>query len=358
MDKGFIKLGTLLTTIAFALVAGIVYFSHPVAQPVQATAPACNGNIVVDKTQSVTNDPDSGNHGNWANDNFSRHLQIWKQGSTYCGQITDNGTFTTTGPNSPQAGTALSAGITGTFNGGAIFTISGTPKDDLGDINPPTLDCSVSNCVTDGTLHLLLQNYFTGDGHSYSTWGWTYATCQHGTWTDASTGESGDITNATSTSVCASPTPTPTKDCDGDTDGGKPDSDDVCITPSVTPILDCDHDTDGSNPNGDDACANPTATPTATPTAAPTPTATPNNNNNGGTGGGDGRSDGLSSCPSCTQAPQGQVLGASTQAVLGASTMASTGTFEETLVNDIAGMGILMMAAAYIYAKKAKTFSK
>lgn len=61
----------------------------------------------------------------------------------------------------------------------------------------------------------------------------------------------------------------------------------------------------------------PTPTPTPTPASTPTPTPTPGATNppsNPG-GPGDGRSDGLSSCPSCTQAPQGP-----TQAVLGAST--------------------------------------
>jgi hypothetical protein len=70
----------------------------------------------------------------------------------------------------------------------------------------------------------------------------------------------------------------------------------------------------------------PTVTPIITQTVTPTPTQAPSNGGNpGGPGDGksDGRSDGGSSCPSCTQAPQGQVLGASTgptQAVLGAST--------------------------------------
>jgi len=54
-----------------------------------------------------------------------------------------------------------------------------------------------------------------------------------------------------------------------------------------------------------------TTTCNATP-ACVTPTTAPSNpGGSGGSGVSDGRSDGLSSCPSCTQAPQGQVLGAS-----------------------------------------------
>lgn len=145
------------------------------------------------------------------------------------------------------------------------------------------------------------------------------------------------------------PTPTTTLDCDGDTDGSKPDSDDGCTTPTPTltptPATDCDKDNDSNDPNEAQECV--TTTPTATPTptvtpAAPTATPTPGSNN----GGGDGRSDGLSSCPSCTQAPQGHI-----QAVLGASTMASTGTFEENTMNLLAAMGIILMSVSAGYAK-------
>ncbi|HEX8931903.1 MAG TPA: hypothetical protein VF810_01985 [Patescibacteria group bacterium] len=133
----------------------------------------------------------------------------------------------------------------------------------------------------------------------------------------------------------------------------------------------------GVNPPGDEdieftkakikkICVTPTPTSTVSPTATITPTATPtptvaptSTPNTGGPGDGrsDGRSDGLSSCPSCTQAPQGQVLGASTsnQAVLGASTMAGTGTFAQNLMNLYAIFGMLLIAAGtFSYAKDKK----
>lgn len=82
---------------------------------------------------------------------------------------------------------------------------------------------------------------------------------------------------------------------------------------------------------------------TPTPTLTPAPTNPPSNP--GGNGGGDGRSDGLSSCPECTKAPQGQVLGA--------STMAKAGTFEQNLMNSFAIFGMLLLTAGYkSYAKE------
>ena len=63
------------------------------------------------------------------------------------------------------------------------------------------------------------------------------------------------------------------------------------VTPTVSPTpVDCDD------------CVTPTVTPTVEPTATPSPTV--EQSNPGGSDGlSDHRSDGLSSCPSCTQAP-------------------------------------------------------
>lgn len=78
------------------------------------------------------------------------------------------------------------------------------------------------------------------------------------------------------------------------------------------------------------------------PTTAPT-----NTPSNGGNGGGDGRSDGLSSCPECTKAPQGQVLGA--------STMAKTGGFEQNLMNLFGIVGTVLASAGVASYRKEKT---
>jgi hypothetical protein len=119
----------------------------------------------------------------------------------------------------------------------------------------------------------------------------------------------------------------------------------ITVTPTPTSTPDCDRDFDGSNPNGDDQCLTPTPSPivTVTPTVTPTPTPVPSNNNGGGSDGkSDGRSDGRSSCPSCTQTPQGQVLGASTgPQVLGLS---NTGGEENILLQFVQLFGALTFA--------------
>lgn len=138
----------------------------------------------------------------------------------------------------------------------------------------------------------------------------------------------------------------PVVDCDSDYDNNSDGDDQTCVTPTPTPVLDCDGDTDGSNPNGDDKCVTPTATPTATPTQTPS-------NGGGSTGGpaaGDGLSDGRSSCPECTQAPKANV-----QAVLGASTMAGTGTFENTVMDFMLAAGMIVLSLGGLsYAKEKK----
>jgi len=81
--------------------------------------------------------------------------------------------------------------------------------------------------------------------------------------------------------------------------------------------------------NGEELSSYPGYTEGACPT--PTPPPPPSNPGGPGDGRSDGRSDGLSSCPSCTAPPKGQVLGAST------SVLAATGTNDE-LAKIIAGV--------------------
>ncbi len=209
------------------------------------------------------------------------------------------------------------------------------------------------------TIDVNSVNDCTGaDGHDTHSQdiipSYTYGSCTYGGKNLSGQGQA--ILN----NGCVVPTvtPTPVLDCDGDTDGSNPNGDDHCIlTPTPTPVLDCDGDTDGSNPNGDDAsCITPTATPSATPTLTPspaltvTPTLTQVPTNGGGPG--DGLSDGRSSCPQCTQAPSQQSEGTE-QAVLGASTFAGTGTFENTVMDIMLVVGMIVVSLGGLsYAKE------
>ncbi len=109
---------------------------------------------------------------------------------------------------------------------------------------------------------------------------------------------------------------------------------------------DCDiPETEECDPQEDEDCVTPTPTPTPTP--EPTQTT-----NQGGPGDGlsDGRSDGRSSCPECTQAPTGQVLGATTD-------FAATGTALDMIMNAVGALGGLTTASGLALAAK-KKFNK
>lgn len=124
----------------------------------------------------------------------------------------------------------------------------------------------------------------------------------------------------------STPTPTPT----------------VAVTPTVTPTV---TPSVSITPTPTVATVTATPTPTTAPTATPAPTTSTDNH-------GDGRSDGLSSCPECTQAPKVQNVQGE---VLGASTMAATGTFEENLMNLSMIFGMILVMAGYVsYAKEKK----
>lgn len=110
--------------------------------------------------------------------------------------------------------------------------------------------------------------------------------------------------------------------------------------------------TGASGPTGSSGAtgsSGPTGATGAEPTATPTPT---QSTNVGGPGDGlsDGRSDGLSSCPECTKAPTGQVLGATTE-------FAGTGVASDMIMNVVGALGGISTASGLVLAAK-KKFNK
>lgn len=172
---------------------GFVSFSAPA----QATT-FCTGEVVVDVTQHITNDPDSGTFGGyWALDNFDRHIQIFQDGANYCAQADDNGSFTTAGASdkkSPQSGADLLQNITGTMVGGTYGTITGgtfstsTPLEN-------SIDCAVTpDICSNGLTSHWVQTYFPGGIYNYdNNWGWTYTSSLGEAWVNAAAGNTGDI---------------------------------------------------------------------------------------------------------------------------------------------------------------------
>ncbi len=183
-------------------VIGVLVLGLSLVSGTARAATFCSGDVVVDVTQHITNDPDSAFvGGNWALDNFDRHIQIFQDGSDYCGQAEDSGTFTTFGGvdgKSPQSGDALPQVMIGSMNGSTHGMITGgafstsTPLVD-------SVDCSADPAICSaGLTSYWVQNYFGGSanydyGHN---WSWTYTSSLGESWVNqdvALGGNSGDI---------------------------------------------------------------------------------------------------------------------------------------------------------------------
>nr|MBP6946272.1 hypothetical protein [Candidatus Paceibacterota bacterium] len=195
------------------LFAGVFFVSIPVAHAATSCTSGVGASLLVDVTQQIANDPDSGFFGDWALDNFTRHIQIWEESGIYCAQADDVGTFTTFGGangKSPQSGIALPEIVTGTMTGGTRGVLTGT----FGDAGvwgttgtAPAQDCNSISC---SMTSLWVQNYFPGGSYDYSTapegdWSWTYDGGANGTWVNAASGSTGDIVHVVLSSVYVAP---------------------------------------------------------------------------------------------------------------------------------------------------------
>ena len=92
----------------------------------------------------------------------------------------------------------MSAGVQGAYSGGYLATFTGTLNPSptwptLGSVGTVNYACDgVGNCP--GYVSYL-ATYFTSYGSFVQPWwGWQYSTASHGTWINASAGNSGDIT--------------------------------------------------------------------------------------------------------------------------------------------------------------------
>lgn len=159
-----------------------------------------SGTLVVNVNYTLTNDYDSGFGGNaWANDTIDRHLQVWQTApGTFCATIEDHGTFSTFAGTSPSGTSTVSAGVTGAIIGGYVtkpFTGTFAPGSyaTRGNLGTFDLQCDASfNCT--GAHPSFLSYFSSAPAWDYAFWGWVYRAGSHGTWLNASTGSSGDIT--------------------------------------------------------------------------------------------------------------------------------------------------------------------
>ncbi|MFI5273854.1 MAG: hypothetical protein ACHQ4H_12545 [Ktedonobacterales bacterium] len=181
-------------------------FNFSCAQP--------NGNRIIDVTEKITNDADSGIAGDyWGFDTVTRHIQVWNVGpNTYCATVMyGSASFqAVAGQRSPGNTGTLTGDEYGGFHGGyettvftAALTISAPatwPAE--GKVNggaPINYACDLNgNCpgAVDWTT-----KYFTNLDPTFNLaqWGWIYHGRDHvgghstGTWVNSMTGNSGDI---------------------------------------------------------------------------------------------------------------------------------------------------------------------
>jgi hypothetical protein len=193
-----------LVAVLAALSMSAVAFASPSPATGGSNAKGCStsGKALVNVHYTLINDYDSAVGGNaWANDTINRQLQIFAVGTgSYCAVVTDQGSFVTFAGASPQGTGTVGYGITGKIKGG-YTTSPFTGRFNAGTLptsgNLGTFDLQCTNAYTCPGAHPSFLSYFDGpDSIAWSqpTWAWSYTTAKNGTWLNAYTGNTGDIT--------------------------------------------------------------------------------------------------------------------------------------------------------------------
>jgi len=161
---------------------------------------ACpSGKLVVNVTQKIINDNDSGVAGNaWAYDDIIRHIQVVKTApNTFCATLSYQGNFSTIAGPSPNNTGTVGDGVVGTFQGGyrsTVFTGTFAPtaptRGSLGTFN---YNCDTNfNCP--GYVDWTTLYFSSTSGFGLAWWGWVYHAGNNGSWVNSVDGNSGDIT--------------------------------------------------------------------------------------------------------------------------------------------------------------------
>ena len=154
--------------------------------------------------------PDSGNHGNWANDAFTRVATVTYVsvdstltdcGSTaktcfvYEGTIGDTGSFTAiSGAKSPQAGVTITGTPSGPFKGGSDVKFFSSSDTASAAGVPATVTGAGPVSTTDWVEQFFPAGTTFGAGPTLTDWGWAYsnpATCEN--WLDSISNSSGSL---------------------------------------------------------------------------------------------------------------------------------------------------------------------
>jgi Ricin-type beta-trefoil lectin domain len=154
--------------------------------------------------------PDSGNHGDWAADDFTRTATVTfvgidptltDCGSTatscfqYAGTISDAGTFfVISGAKSPQAGVTETGARTGPFRGGSHVTFFSSSIDANASRVPQVVNGAGPVSTTNWVEQFFPSGTTFGAGPKLTDWSWAYSspgTCEN--WVDAVNNSSGSL---------------------------------------------------------------------------------------------------------------------------------------------------------------------
>jgi hypothetical protein len=175
-------------------------------QSIASQSQCPTGTVVINISEKVVNDADSAvGGGYWALDDFVRQIQVVQvSATTFCATVNYTGTFTTFEGPSPQGTGTVGEGIVGHFDGGYVSTlftgtldpnpmIFGSPLRTKGSIGTFDYGCGQSGTCP-GSFNWVDAYFISPSGFDLANWGWTYHTAQNGTWVNAASGNSGDIT--------------------------------------------------------------------------------------------------------------------------------------------------------------------
>lgn len=174
----------------------------------QLSAASCVGKVgspVINVTEKVINDVDSGVAGNnWAFDNYNRHIQVWRTGTktsdTFCALVTYEGTASAvegqigpggTGLIGPDVSAEMKGGYRSTIFTGSLLSPALWPT--RGSVGVVDYECTAIDGTGCNPVSWVDKYFSTTSGFDLEWWGWFYYGGTHGNWLNSSQGTFGNI---------------------------------------------------------------------------------------------------------------------------------------------------------------------
>lgn len=193
MCKARAILGAIVVILLSALWA-----SGPAAAKIKSGCPGAK-ELLVDSTMIVRNVDDTAVDGHvWALDTTLQRVRLWQVATNnYCAQVDDNGTFTSFAGVSPGGTGTISAGVTGSFVGTRYIFLEGefAPKfPTTGFIGDFDEGCNQEGVCANNNGRVSVLYFDHVNAARIGWFGALYDGGTHGTFTQSTDGNMGDIT--------------------------------------------------------------------------------------------------------------------------------------------------------------------